>query len=270
MKKIIFLSFLLFSFIGFSQQNNLNLKSENLKGNVQSYQNKTFLISKTSGLLEQRYNEKRSFNSNGLLTSIENYGDDTQLDSKETFTYEHAKLSEHTVYGSSGNINKTTKYEYDEAGNLVTQKKYNKSDKLQYQTTFLYNNKGILTAKHKLIPSINYTMKQHYKYNDLEQLIEISKIARVGTTKETFEYNTIGLLSKKSEYNAMGEMYSFINYVYNKQQDKIELKKYDIDGTLTYFENYEYTYDNNGNWIKRTSFEKGVKVSSEKREFTYY
>ena len=269
MTKFTFLTFLFFSFIGFSQQNTINLKSKNLKGKVQSFEKTTFLVDKTTKNLTQKYKENYVFDSDGLLISIENFGDDTQPDSKETYSYNQTKLSLHSVLSSTGKIDKTTQYEYDEVGQLITQKKYNKSEKLQYQTSYLYNQKGLLSAKHKLIPSINYTMKQHYKYNAKDQLIEIAKIARIGTTKETFEYNDKGLQAKKSEYNAMGELYSYIDYFYNIENDKTDLKKYDTEGALTYFENYEYAYDATGNWTERSSFEKGEKVSIEKRVIVY-
>ncbi len=269
MTKFTLLTFLLCSFIGFSQQNTIDLKSKNLKGKIQSFEKTTYLVDKTSKNLTQKYKENYVFNATGSLISIESFGDDSQLDSKETYSYNQAKLSLHSVFSSTGKIDKTTQYEYDEIGQLITQKKYNKSEKLQYETSFIYNQKGLLSAKHKLIPSINYTMKQHYKYDVKDQLIEISKIARIGTTKETFEYNDKGLQSKKSEYNAMDELYSYINYFYNKENDKTDLKKYDTEGALTYFENYEYTYDNYGNWTECTSFEKGEKVSVEKRKLTY-
>ena len=269
MTKFTFLAFLLFSFIGFSQQNSIDLKSINLKGEVQSFEKTTFLVDKTTKNLTQKYKENYVFNSDGFPISIENFGDDTQLDSKKTYSYNQNKLSLLSVFSSTGKVDKTTQYGYDEVGQLIIQKKYNKSEKLQYQTSYLYNQKGLLSAKYKLIPSINYTMKQHYKYNAKDQLIEISKIARIATTKETFEYNHKGLQSKKSEYNAMGELYSSINYSYNIENDKTDLKKYDTEGALTYFENYEYTYDTTGNWTERSSFEKGKKVSVEKRVIIY-
>ena len=269
MKKITFLFLLSISFIGFSQQNNISLLSENLKGSVKSYQKTTYVIAKDTGAEVLRYNEKYIFNTNGDIDIIENYGDNATLDSKEVFDYKLGKIRVSKVHNSKGTVTRSTQYEYDIQGRLETQKKINASGKLQYQTTFFYNQKGLLVAKHKLIPSINYTMKESYLYNTKGQKIEIAKASRIGTTKELFTYNEKGLQNKKSEYNAMGELYSYITYSYNKENDKTNLKKYDADGTLTYFESYAYIYDTTGNWIERISFEKGEKVSVEKRAFVY-
>jgi len=269
MKNFTILTFILTSFISFSQQNIQTLKTENLKGDVLSYQKKTFIVDKTTKELTLKYNEKKVFNTNAAIILIENYGDDTTLDSKEMFDYKNEKLSNITTYKSTGSVDKSTIYEYDDLGRLVAQKKVNSSGKLQYHTTYLYNQKGNIAAQHKLIPSINYTMKESYVYNLKGQKTEIAKAARIGTTKELFAYNENGLQNKKSEYNAMGELFSIITYEYNQNKDKIRLKKYDAEGAMTYDEKYEFTYDSKGNWTKRISFEKGEKVSVEEREIRY-
>lgn len=269
MKKLTILTFLLTVFISYSQQNNYTLKTENLKGDVMSYQKETFIIDKTTQELTLKYKEKKVFNHKGAIIRIENYGNDATLDSKELYTYKNDKLTIVTTFNSTGKKDKSTLYEYDDLGRLVAQKKVNSTGKPQYLTTYLYNQKGLLAAQHKLIPSINYTMKESYTYNAKGQKIEIAKTARIGTTKVQFSYNGKGQLIKKSEYNAMGELYSVIKYEYNSNDDKISLKKYDADGLMTYDEKYEYTYDPKGNWVQKLSFEKGEKVSVEKREIIY-
>ena len=269
MKTISFLLLILSNFIGFSQQNNINLKSENLRGHIQSYQNKTFIVDNATKTEILKYNEKYLFNINGMINSIENFGDDAILNSKEIYEYKNEKISVLTTYNALGHVDKSTLYEYDDEKRLVTQKKINNTGKLQYHTTYLYSRKGFLVGQHKLIPSINYTMKESYAYDSQGQMIEKAKIARIGTTKETFLYNEIGQQIKKSDFNAMGELFSVITYTFNSYNDKTDLKKYDADGTMTYFESYKYTYDENGNWIERISFEKGEKVSIEKRVIVY-
>jgi len=269
MKTITFLLLVSISLVGFSQENSIDLKTENLKGNVLSFQNKTFILDKDSGDEALKYNEKYIFDKSGSIISIENFGTQPTLISKDLFVYKNGRLVTVTTYNSTGSTDKSTQYEYDDTGKIEAQKKMNSSGKLQYHTTYLYNKAGQLAGQHKLIPSINYTMKENYAYNSKGQLLEKAKIARIGTTKETYAYNEVGLMSKKSEYNAMGELFSVIAYQYNDYDDKIDLKKYDATGSLNYFEKYEYVYDSKGNWIERTSFEKGEKVSVEKRKITY-
>jgi hypothetical protein len=267
----LFISFVAFfiSFTLLSQQKSNSLIGENLKGSIKSFEIKTLIVDKATGELTQKYAEKHFFDSLGNLEKIENYGYDTKLDTKTVFNYENGFLMAETTYNASGKKDKTTLYEYDADKRLSTQKKYNNLGKLQYQITYFYNQQGQLSAEHKLIPSINYTMKESFKYDESGNMIEASKATRIGASKETFTYNNQGQITKKSEYNAMGELFSIITYDYNEQGDKVSLKKYDALGELTYFEDYQYQYDSKANWTERANFEKGKKVSVEKRTFTY-
>lgn len=269
MKKLLLIPILFLSLSLYSQYKSISLDSENLDGKIASYTNKTFLVSKESKDLQLRYNVKYTFNAKGNITSVENFKENLKLDSKEVFEYENGLLSKHTVYNSLGTHGKSSGFEYDTNGNLTSEKKYNRQGKLQYDTSYLYNKEGQLTAQQKLIPSINYTMKENYKYDDFNHLIVRTKTARIGTTKETFRYNSKGLPVKKSEYNAMGELYSVIVYEYNEQNDKTSLKKYDAANNMNYDEFYEYVYDAEGNWTEKTSFEKGIKTGVEKRQINY-
>jgi hypothetical protein len=100
-------------------------------------------------------------------------------------------------------------------------------------------------------------------------MIERSKKARIGSTKEVFQYKSGRLPIKKSEYNALGELFSTIQYKYNKQGDKISLEKKDTTGNISYYETYQYQYDTKGNWIEKINFEMDKKASIEKRTIKY-
>ncbi len=270
MKHLLFILIVLLNVVLYSQDKIINLQSENLKGKVQSYEKKTFIIDQNSKALIQKYSIKYTFNKKGDIISIENFGDDAKSDSKEVFEYKNHKISKTNLFNAMGKTNKMTLYDYDDKGYLTLQKKYNKQGKLQYETSYMFNQKGQLTVQQKLIPSINYMMKESYKYDANNNLIEKAKTARIGTTKEIFEYNSQGLETKKSEYNAMGELYSVIVYEYNKQGDKTRLKKYDVNDVMNYHEKYDYKYDSKGNWTECISFEKGEKVTVDKRAIFYY
>lgn len=270
MKYLLLTLLFILSFSLYSQHKTINLQSENLKGKVQSYTKKTFIVPKNSNDLIQKYHVKYSFSKQGDLEKIENYREGNKLDSKEIYEYNKGKLINISFFNSIGTATKTTLYNYDENGNLASQKKYNNPGKLQYETSYIFNQKGQLTMEQKLIPSINYTIKENFTYDDFDNLIVRTKTARIGSTKETFRYNSKALPIKKSEYNAMGELFSVIEYEYNEQNDKISLKKYDAHKTLTYYEDYHYIYDVKENWLERISYEKGEKVNVEKREIQYY
>ncbi len=260
-----------FSATLFAQENSYNLKKENLKGSVQSVYIKTFKVSKSSGELIQKYALKHKYNTEGNLVEISNFGYNEKLDSKEVFYYNDAKLTSVRIENSTGETGKTTSFQYDRNGVLLAQEKMNNRQETEHKTTYLYNDKGQLLSKTKTIPSINYSMTESYVYNNKTGHVVVkNKKARIGTSKETYEYNTRDLISKKSEYNAVSELFSVITYEYNDNNDKISLKKHDANGVQTYDESYEYTYDQHKNWTKRISYHQGVKASVTTRDFVYF
>jgi len=270
MKKSLSLSLLLFTLYGYTQNISIDLKSENLKGKVKSYTKKTQIKSKENDTFVLKYHEKYVFNKDGSIKDIENYGNDQKLDSKEVFEYESQKLVQITQYNATGSVGKTTLFDYNENGKLISKKKFNSQGKLQYETSYIYNKKDQLTTQQKLIPSINYSMKEDYKYDAKGNMIERIKKTRIGSPKEVFAYNQKNLPIKKSEYNALGELFSIITYQYNEQGDKTSLKKEDNTGKVTYYEAYTYQYDSKNNWTEKISYEMDKKVSIENRTIEYY
>ncbi len=271
MKKILIILFVILGANAlFSQEIEFSIKSENLKGNVKTFYHKTFKIAKESDELHQKYAIKYHYDNKGMLTSQENFGDDNKLDSKKVFTYSKNKIAKIILLNSADKPTKIITYTYKN-NNLVSIKKEGNKGKIEHETTYFYSEKDILLSKTKTIPSIGYTITESYVYNNKTGHIVVkAKKARIGTSKETFEYNNKGEISKKSDYNAIGELFSVIDYEYNERGDKTSLKKYDVDGQLTYTETYKYEYDSQNNWVKKTSYKKDKKDSEETREFVYY
>ena len=270
MKYLLFVSLLLLNLTVYSQQNSISWKTKNLKNKVKFYSVETFTIDDSLKVLSRKYNVKYTFNKRGDIYSIENFGTDTNRDSKETYEYKSKRVSKIMLFNTFGKKSKTSVFYYNDKGNVVSKKRYNSNKKMLDETSYLHNLKGQLTLQLKLIPSINYTMKESYIYDAKGDLTERHKTSPIGTTKEIFDYDSKGLPIKKSEYNTMGQLFSVIVYQYNEHDDKISLKKYDSDNNLDYYEDYEYSYDTHNNWTERISFEKGIKTSIEKREIKYY
>ncbi len=267
-----FTPFLLALFLvntGFSQEIFQKTKTDNLKGNPKSISLVTNVLNKRTGRFTPKYHQNLHYHPDGNIASIEYLSVDGNVISKDEYVYKNRKLAAIITYTSRGTISKKTTYQYDRKGLLTAEKKYNNKGVLQFDTRYLYNAKGQLTTSQKLIPSINYTVKMTYKYDSRNRIIESTKTGRIGTTKETYSYTDTGLLLQKSEYNTLGEKYTYTVYSYNDKHDKISLKKYDGTDTLTYYEDYKYRYDKKHNWIEKTSFEKGKKTGIEKRKIVY-
>jgi hypothetical protein len=138
------------------------------------------------------------------------------------------------------------------------------------QTTYVYDDQGRLLSKEQLFPEIGYTTLDRYVYNEQNQIVEISKESQTGITREKYTYSDEGWMIGKEEFNTKNEKFSAILYEYNEQGDKISLFKWDVTGEMTYFEQYEYAYDAQENWIEKMIYIKGDLTSVEKRNITYF
>lgn len=269
MKPLFLISFL---FLGtlFAQNHMVNRETENLKGEVQSFEQKTYIISKDSGKEVLKYVVKYTFEKDGKIDKIEHFNTDRTLISYDDYLYENQLLTQIINYNTAGLISQKTIFTYDNQNLLIREKKYSKEDKLQYETSYNYNEENQLEGINKNMPQINYQLIEKYKYDQENNITEIIKINRIGESKDLFAYNEKKLLAEKKSYNALGELFDHIAYTYNEFSDKTGLKKFEADNSMSYFENYKLVYDNNKNWVERKNFKKNQLFSIETRQITYF
>jgi len=267
MYKSLFLLFFIHT-LCWSQQNTL---SDQIKGKVKSIESKTFLVKNNLIDSQPNYYFIKSFNIAGFPTQIQYMGDDEILDSEEVFTYTNSgKISKIETLKKNGSINKTISVEYDANDNVIREIKVNYKYDVESETTYLYNDSNVLLSKKQQFPTIKFSTTDLYFYNDLLQIREIQKATPDGNSKEVYSYNEKGYLLEKAEYDISNKIFSSIMYEYNLLGDKISLFKFDPSGEMTYFEQYEYVYDNKGNWTEKKTYVKGDFMSIEKRVIKYY
>ncbi len=259
-------------FIGtlFAQNLTVNRETENLKGKVQSFEQKTYIIDKNTGKETLKYIVKFTFKKDGKIDKIEHFSTKGTLISHDDYLYENQLLTQIINYNTAGKISQKTVFEYNEQNLLINEKKYSKQDKLQYEISYDYNKENQLIDIHKSIPQINYQLMEKYKYDSKNNISEIIKINRIGESKDLCTYNENNLLAEKKSYNALGELFDHTTYSYNEFSDKIGLKKFKTDNSMSYFETYELVYDKNKNWVKRINFKKNELSGKEIRQITYY
>lgn len=269
MKSIYFLPIL---FVGslFAQNHIINWETENLKGKMRSFEQKTYIIDKDTGEETLKYVVKYTFEEDGQIDKIENFNTDGSLISYDDYLYENELLTKVINYNSASKISQKTVYQYNDKSLLINEKKYSKHDKLQYETTYIYNDENQLSEINKSIPQINYQLIEKYIYDQENNIAEIIKINRIGESKELFLYNEKKMLAEKRSFNALGELFDHTTYSYNEFSDKIGLKKFESDNSISYFETYEFFYDEKKNWVKRKNFKKNELSSIEIRQLTYY
>jgi hypothetical protein len=241
-----------------------------IKGSVKSIELKHFLVGNDGIDSYHKYYTVTWFNHDGKVSSIYHYGDDEIWDVKEVYEYgSNKKLTTLTTYSKGNVLDTKISYEYHENGKLKLEKKTDHKGKAQYQTNFIYNENALI-SKQQWFTEIDYTLKENYTYNEEGFINRADKVSKTGTSSELYLYNDQGQLTDKGEYDTSQQLYSTTIYTYNAQGDKTALYKYNEEGALTYFEQYEYKYDSQGNWIERNSYEKGIYTHVEKRTIKYF
>ncbi len=267
MNKIpLFLMFI--SSFAWAQQDFLN---EKIKGKVKSIERKIYQVKEEIQATNHIYYYTIIYGKNALISKIKTMGNDEKMDSEELFTFNHQnKIETIETIRLDGSIYKTMAYVYNSSGNLISEKKMNYKYDIENESTYNYNNKGQLVSKNQTFLNIDHTIVESFYYNHKQQLIEVTKKNLNDLTREVFAYNNLGYVSEKVEYNSKNEKYNTTLYEYNDYGDKTSLFILDPIGEMTYFEQHEYTYDSQGNWIEKRSYVKGDYISLEKRKIVYY
>ena len=196
---------------------------------------------------------------------------DATPDNEEIYTYDkNGKLVRIDEYQRKKNPDKITFLEYDVNGNLNIEKKCDAANNILVQTDYTYDTNNTLLKKKQWFKNINFTAIERYDYNSRGEVTVITKETPTEISREQYKYNSSGNVIEKSEYNAKNQHYSTLLYEYNIQGDKTGLYKLNVSGEMTYFEQYEYQYDEKDNWTEKKIFIKGDWKSVEKREIKYF
>lgn len=83
-------------------------------------------------------------------------------------------------------------------------------------------------------------------------------------------YDDKGNRIEINAYNASGVVESKGTWKYDEKNNPIEENWYNKEGILNSSHIFNYVYDQQGNWIKKTEFEKNIQKKSILREIIYF
>ena len=206
---------------------------------------------------------------------------------------------ENNTYNKLGQLNQKVIYKYDDKGKRTSRDLYNSYGKLQMKFLYVYDNKGFKTAYNSYSPTGELNDSYLYKNDIKGRMIEeiwIKKDKSFGS-KYTYEYDKLGKLSKMCQYtNSENQVDNCTTYNYDKlgrisemeifgsnnaptrrtvityddKGNEKEIKYYDGKGTFLEERNYEYKFDDKGNWVERIEYINQFPKGFLEREITYY
>ena len=228
---------------------NTNLIQENLKGKVQTLSEITINLDSTGNAKSDSTIKVSDFNTDGYITTItskDSSGKITEIQTNAFYT--NGTVSEVKKSKDGKQISRFAT-ELDKNGNYTGGKSYDSTNTQDgYVTDFKTNEYGIVYSgkEHSMSGKIKNSWDAKY---DGPNFIGYTATDSVGRKSN-------GTVKLNDKGDAINENYSYY------ENDKAITKDY----THTYD-----SYDNNGNWTKRTTFEEqGKKTTIVKRVFTYY
>ncbi|MDD2635588.1 MAG: hypothetical protein PHW82_08840 [Bacteroidales bacterium] len=198
------------------------------------------------GSMESR--DVMQFNNNGFIINYANYGSENYLISEtKKFYNENGLCDSSLVYNYLGEICESIVFFYDETGLLFKTENHYPDGKLMSieKTEYNADRKPVKTELFDGIEeeAIVISETQYNDKNQKEQGIfhDISQDVYMLTK---YEYDSDGMLSKRSYFDKDGEL-----------QDTYE---------------FEYEFDNKGNWITRSEIRNGKMAFIVERELVYF
>ncbi|MBO9202799.1 MULTISPECIES: hypothetical protein [Niastella] len=276
-----------------------NWKTNNLKGKVKAitaFNYKQFVPD--SALTYYVTKEDFTFSPAGNVTEQTTYLLQQVFQSKYVYKYDTAgNYTELTAYDEEGNFRFKDTYEFDAMGQLIADEEHNARGKTRME--YAYNSHGDRILLKDVSPpvslrelrytydSIGRTVQQEYSDTYKNDKTEGSKVVfeyKGDTIQEmhyeegTFDYKeqTVYYKEEKILWRKLtgGNITKDFEeaYKYDSSDNVVEyVKRNDLEINTRESYRYEYVFDRQGNWIKRTTYKvDGSPKASIERKIEYY
>ena len=176
-----------------------------------------------------------------------------------------------TIYDSKGNLKKYYTTIIDKNGNVAEFKNYNIENELVYLQKNEYDTNGNVTSRTGGNPKSDKVFKTELEYNSNNEVIKKIKYNSDKTVKDTrtYAYDVNGNEIESELFKSNGDYTKFISE-YDKLNNLTIQNWYDKEGKQKHQTSFEYTYDNQENWITKKRFSNGELGFVWERKIEYY
>lgn len=162
---------------------------------------------------------------------------------------------------TSDNFGKLKRYletELNNSGYIKFYRTFNDKKELTSIQENKYDKKGNIILISSTTISSNRTFKTASKYDSKNNLIEEIDYKPNGKIRDTrtFKYDNSGNQIESELTRPNGDYTKFVS-TYDKQNNILTQYWYDKKGKQKHWNNWEYNYDKNGNWITKKRFSNG-------------
>ena len=170
-----------------------------------------------------------------------------------------------TQFHPDGRVHAIYNYKYDKRGNLIELLTDDMDANIKYKYTYHYDDTG------NVIESNYYDSYSAEPKELLEFLINNIELLPIFLNRKTNnKYDGKGNIIESINYNQKGLVISKSTWIIDGKRNTIEYMLFNSEGGIDSKRTYKYNYDETGNWIKRTVFEKDILRDIIVREIEYY
>lgn len=195
-----------------------------------------------------------TYNKDGNQLTWKSYDEQKQLLDAWVYTYNEQGLlkEEKTV---NGPVVRQLYYRYNPQHQLEQSKEHT-NGALVKTTNYQYDEQGNLVLSHSFFEASKSESKRKQRFNANNQLVELQVYdeANVVQLKKVYGYNEQGQQSEQAIYSGNNVPSYKRQFIYDEQGNPVKDWAYLEDGQLSEKDafNYQYTYDEQGNWLTKT------------------
>jgi hypothetical protein len=256
--------------------------SRNLKGKVKSLRETCYKAVKVAGEIHKgkRQHVNRddasyiTYNDEGRKIETDEYGKDGKVSERRTYVYDDNGIYTGVeVYDANGVLTSKHTYvnTYDDKGNLISREHLRPDGSLDNRYTYTYDNNGNMLEYTWFGGGKAAGSKEVCKYDGKGNMIEDILYKPDGKIdwKFNYTYDEKGNRTEESDYKGSKFIIRyFINYDEQGNETEVDWCHENGKPYRKYFQ--KYIYDNGGNWITLTAFQKNKPIYIFERELTYF
>jgi len=214
-----------------------------------------------------------------VYTTTENKGNPKKnaLSSKYTYMYDkHGNLIENDIYFTLSVLrdkNGKVIYKYNDEGVNIEREIYDQNGLLKYKEICRYDDMGNRVQEDKYNTAGQLDSKRVNRYDGYGNIIEMNRYKQDGTLKlkEISKYNLEGKEIERTTYNPEIDIRWREAFKYDVKGNEIEVSAYTSDGNPYYTRtNRDETFDLNGNWLLRVTYNDDKPLEIIERVIEYY
>lgn len=237
---------------------------EGLPINSENYHELGYVTERTS----------RKFDKNGNLVELKKFNTYKQLLHEEKIKYDKMgnkvqhlingnpsnfsytyngdqKMVEIMEFDDNKNLLKMDVYWYNEEGLKTKWGRYNSSGTNIYKVIYTYNEDGKVTEQNNFNGAKELEYQKQIEYNVNGEIVKIIELDGQGQVQYQIDYEyRNNLMSKKVEYFQDGTR---TEYLFDEKNGNMsELVFFNSENEVDHSEKFEYNYDDNNNWVRKT------------------